>query len=144
MVDSKVVLMVVSSASIKSKWLKFEINKATEKMVEGHCRVIPIIKERVSIPAEVQGLLYADFTSSFQYGIKSVLTALGYEAKKNFFQLGFWAQIDILLQKIFKTSSISILGEYKSQDYDVLSLPTPNRDGEEETTVVYEVVSSYG
>src|SRR5690349_15024290 len=37
------VLVVVSKSSIESRWLAFELNKATERMVQGSCRVIPIV-----------------------------------------------------------------------------------------------------
>src|SRR5713101_4822604 len=74
--QSKAVLIVVSAASVKSNWLAFELNKATERMVKGDCRVIPAVKEKVGPPPEVRGLLYADFTGRFDLGLTSVLTAL--------------------------------------------------------------------
>jgi hypothetical protein len=61
--SASVVLVVVSSASIQSRWLSFELNQATQKMVEGKCRVIPVVIEQTELPPEVTGLLYADFTS---------------------------------------------------------------------------------
>jgi hypothetical protein len=78
---ASVVLVVVSKASVKSRWLSFELNKATERMVKGECRVIPVVIEKIELPAEVKGLMFADFTSSFKLGFKAVLTALQHEAR---------------------------------------------------------------
>lgn len=36
--ESRVVIVVVTPHSVTSKWLSFELNKATERMVEGRCR----------------------------------------------------------------------------------------------------------
>lgn len=57
---AKVVLVVVSKASVASKWLRYELNVATERMIKGECRVIPIVIDETPLPAEVRGLLYAD------------------------------------------------------------------------------------
>lgn len=142
--NSRVVLVIVSSASVKSKWLKFELNKATERMVQGQCRVIPVVKEKVQMPPEVQGLLYADFSTSFKYGMKSILTALEHEAHRSAFSRGFWAQAEVMLEKVFgPTGYVSIMGEYHSKDYNVVHIPVPS-EHEEETPIPYEVVSAYG
>lgn len=141
--SASVVLVVVSSAAIKSKWLAFELNKATQKMIEGSCRVIPIIKEKVNLPPEVQGLLYADFTGSFVLGYKSVLTALKYESMKKATNAGFWALADVAASRVFGGKSyISVGGEYKSFDYEGFTLPYVTEDGND-LTVVYEEVSDY-
>src|SRR4051794_15219003 len=58
--SARAVLVVASKISVDSKWLGFELNKATSRMVKGECRVIPVIAEECELPAEVGGLLYAD------------------------------------------------------------------------------------
>ena len=88
--SANVILVVVSQASIELKWLLFELNKVTVRMVKGECRVIPIVVEKVRLPPEVGGLLYADFTSSFEDGFQSVLTALQHEANRKAKEQGFW------------------------------------------------------
>src|ERR1700687_3434075 len=118
--NANVVLVVVSSVSVKSKWLKFELNKATERMVQGHCRVIPVIKDKVDLPPEVRALLYADFTSSFTYGLRSVRTSLEHEANRKIQEHGFWAQIETGLEAVFPgKGSVSLDSEYNSKDYNV-------------------------
>ncbi len=142
-VSSKVVLVIVSSAAIKSKWLSFELNKATEQMVKGNCRVIPIVIEKVKLPPEVQGLLYADFTSSFKLGYQSVATALEYEAAKSMKTLHFFQKADTAVAEVFgKKSYISVGGEYSYQDYEAVSLPYKNSDGNN-YDVVYESITDY-
>ena len=49
---AEVVLVVVSEASAKSKWLSFELNKATERMIAGQCRLIPVVIDKAELPAE--------------------------------------------------------------------------------------------
>lgn len=63
--SSSVVLVIVSSAAIKSKWLAFELNKATQKMIEGRCRVIPIIKEKAHLPPGSAGASVCRFHRFF-------------------------------------------------------------------------------
>src|SRR5262245_5854907 len=70
--EARVVLVVVSVASVRSKWLKYELTLATDRMVKGDCRVIPVVIGDVEPPPEVAGLLYADFRTSFSLGAKSV------------------------------------------------------------------------
>lgn len=77
--QARVVLVVVSSASVKSKWLRYELNLATGRMVKGECRLIPVVIGDVEPPPEVAGLLYADFRSKFSLGWRGMVTALQYE-----------------------------------------------------------------
>ena len=48
---AKVILVVVSEASVASKWLRYELNVATERMIKGECRVIPIVIDQTALPA---------------------------------------------------------------------------------------------
>jgi hypothetical protein len=141
--DANVFLVIISSAAIKSKWLKYELNSATDKMVQGKCRVIPIIIENVSLPSEVKGLLYSDFTSSFKYGYKQIANALEYEHNEKKKQLSFWHQVNIVTEKVFGAKKyISTSGEYKDFDYDGFDLPFVRKD-KIELFVVFESVPDY-
>ena len=46
---ARVILVVVSKASVASKWLRYELNIATERMIKGECRVIPIVIENATL-----------------------------------------------------------------------------------------------
>jgi len=132
------VLVVVSSASAKSKWLAFELNKATDRMVKGDCRVIPAIKEQISLPPEVAGLLYADFTKNFALGLKSIVTALTHDARQRSMDQSFWRRSKVMIEEIFGgTGFVLGGGEYKSIDYEIVRV-------EEETWAAYEIVDAYG
>lgn len=141
--SSNVVLVVVSAAAVKSKWLAFELNKATERMIQGRCRVIPVVIEKVSLPPEVMGLLYADFTTSFKFGFKSVLTALQHEATRKVSSSGFRAQAEVAASRVFGGKSyIDVFSEYKELDYEGFILPYITEEGIK-LVVVYKEVSEY-
>ena len=142
--SASVVLVVVSRASVSSRWLSFELNKATERMVQGQCRVIPVVVEKIDLPAEVKGLMFADFTSSFRFGFKAVLTALQHEARRKLLDSSFWRRADSAVAKVFGgIASASMMGEYESIDYRGLDLPIPSQHSKE-TSVKYDSVLSYG
>jgi len=73
----RVVIIVVTPTSVDSNWLKFELNKATERMVHGYCRLIPVLRGKVEVPQQLKGLIYADFRKSFARGFDAVAAALG-------------------------------------------------------------------
>ena len=137
---AKVVLVVVSPASVKSKWLRYELNLATENMVNGKCRVIPVLIADCAIPAAVHGLLYADFRSSFASGLKSILTALQHEASRAAKAGGFWAQTTDAVSKIFGGRGWSSGGgEFENFEYEFVSVDGSHGDA----TVVYDIVSDH-
>lgn len=147
---ARVVLVVTSKASIKSNWLAFELNKATSRMIKGECRVVPVVIDKGKLPPEVGGMLYADFTSSFEFGFRAIITALENEVailereeRQKALKQGFWKRAESALTAAFgSVSSCSLMGEYETLHYDIVPLPIPceNRD---ETDVVYETVSAY-
>lgn len=141
--EAKVVLVVVSSNSIKSKWLRYELNLATERMVKGRCRVVPVVLGDGRLPPEVIGLIYADFRSSYSSGLKSILTALQYEANKAASSARFWTSAEHCVEQVFGgRGSVSLMGNYESKSYAVVHLPIPNYE-DDYTEVVYEVISSH-
>ena len=119
-------------------------------MIKGECRVIPVVIDKNELPPEVGGLLYADFTSSFEFGVRAVITALENEVgvlereeRQKAMKHSFSRRVDVALTEVFgSVSRCSLSGDYESLDYDVTPLPIPiaNRD---ETDVVYETVSAY-
>ncbi len=80
--DAKVVVVVVSAASVVSQWLRFELDIATERMIRGDCRVLPILIDDVEMPPEISGRLYADMRPRRRGGLARVLRALESEADK--------------------------------------------------------------
>ena len=142
--SSSVVLVVVSSAAVQSRWLAFELNQATQKMVEGKCRVIPVVIEKIELPPEVTGLLYADFTNDPKSALSSIITALKHEARSHAVNRAFWSRAEQLLADAFgSTGSVSTLSDgYYSQDFSAVFLP-PKGKTSEDITIPYETVSDY-
>ena len=74
-----IVVIVISKASGRSHWVRYEIAKATDRMIAGRCRVIPAVKEDVPLPQEVSSLLYADFRKRFANGMSAMLAAVRHD-----------------------------------------------------------------
>lgn len=143
--SAPVVLVVASEAATKSTWLKFELNHATQRMIEGKSRVIPVVIDEAELPPEVTGLLYADFRASWANGFKSIVTALDHEAQVKARSGAFWHRSEELLSQSFGSVGcvFSDPEGYESVDFNAVFLP---RGGEpsEDITVLYETVSDYG
>ena len=134
--SAKVVVVVISKASVRSKWLRHELNQATELMIKGKCRLIPVVIGKVEPPPEIGGILYADFRSGFNTGLSKVLSTLEHECERYASEMGFGAKTERLLTEEFgRSGSGSVLFEYKSIDYEIIWM-----DG---TEVVYEIMSAY-
>src|SRR5258708_785633 len=140
---AKVTLVVVSKASVASKWLRYELNIATERMIKGECRVIPIVIDETPLPAEVRGLLYADCRKGLASGIPSILTALKHEARRAEMEHSFSSRVGKLVDEIFGGRGGVFTTEYRGQDWDVVTIPIPDPDGDERD-VFYDVIPDYG
>jgi hypothetical protein len=75
-------VVVVSEASLASRWLRYELDIATERMINGHCRVIAVLIDDVEVPPELSGRLYADMRPRRRGGFARVLRALDAEASR--------------------------------------------------------------
>jgi hypothetical protein len=140
---AKVILVVVSKASVKSKWLRYELNVATDRMIKGECRVIPVVIDDTELPPEVIGLLYADCRKGLAHGIPSILTALKHEARRAAMEYSFSSRIDRLVEEIFEGKGFcSPVNQYRKHDWDIVSMPVPDIDGEERDAF-YDTISDY-
>ncbi|GAB7006509.1 hypothetical protein JCM18899A_39820 [Nocardioides sp. AN3] len=80
--DAKIVIVVVSEASLSSRWLRYELDIATQRMIAGDCRVMPVLIDQVDVPTELEGRLYADMRPGRRGGFNSVIRTLTSEAAK--------------------------------------------------------------
>lgn len=80
--EAQVVIVVVSEAALRSNWLRHEVNAATKEMIEGNCRLLPVLIGDVEPPPEVTSLLYADCRKGRRGGVRRILDALEYEASQ--------------------------------------------------------------
>jgi hypothetical protein len=141
--QASAVIVVVSKAAITSKWLAFELNKATGRMVDGECLVIPVVIDSVrNLPSEVQGLLYADFSASFKRPMRAVLNALNRDVEVRVTNTPFYLQVNDLLDEIFDgRGSSRSLSEYRSDDEELIYVKLGT---DAEQAIAYETLSAYG
>jgi hypothetical protein len=142
--DAQVVLVVVSNESVKSKWLGYELNLATGRMVKGECRVIPLVIDDAELPAEVLGLLYANFRVAFKHGMKSVRTALQHENTRAEGLAAFWSVARDLVHVAFGGSGhVALGGKYADRSYDIVEVEMTQGDQKRQCQVFVETISSY-
>jgi len=139
---AKVILIVVSKASVASKWLRYELNVATERMIKGECRVIPIVIDETPLPNEVRGLLYADCRKGLASGMPSILTALKHEARRADMEHSFSSRINRLVDEVFEGRGSVWTAGYRAQDWDTITMPVPDLDGDERDAF-YDTIPDY-
>lgn len=73
--DCDIFLVVLSEISVRSNWVRHELDAAMVKKIEGITRIIPLIKEKCDIPLPLKALLWVDLSSDFDGGIDRILHA---------------------------------------------------------------------
>jgi TIR domain len=76
---SEFFFIVLSKASVRSSWVKDELDVATVRRIEGLTRVVPILKEDCEIPWSLRALRWVDLRTDFDSGVRE-LTKLVYDA----------------------------------------------------------------
>lgn len=144
LVRAGAVVVVVSEAALKSRWLPYELRLATQRMIDGELRLIPVRLEEVEMPAEVRSMLYADFTEGFDDAAALVLRALEQEAKKfrdTREKQYLYLEADRLVMEVFDgTAYVSHDREYRSLDYNVALLEQSDRPDVE---IPYDTEDAY-
>ena len=79
--ECDIFLILLSCASVKSKWVKEELDFAMIKKIEGVTRIIPLIKEQCEIPPPLRALLWVDLSEDFDAGIRRVVKSI-YDARE--------------------------------------------------------------
>jgi hypothetical protein len=75
--ESDFFLLVISSASVNSPWVQKELNQALVHEIEKRrVRVMPILLNKVDIPLSVRDKKYANFTESYESGMKELLASI--------------------------------------------------------------------
>lgn len=63
--------VVLSPHSVKSKWVKKELEAAFSKVIAGtRTKILPILHKECNIPLFLRGMLWADFTTETRYEIE--------------------------------------------------------------------------
>nr|WP_320190104.1 toll/interleukin-1 receptor domain-containing protein [uncultured Desulfobacter sp.] len=68
--------IVLSKESVRSKWVREELNIATIRRIEDLTRVIPLLKEDVEIPSALRSLHWVDMRAEFDRGVRDIVNAL--------------------------------------------------------------------
>jgi TIR domain len=75
--ESDFFLVVISSASINSPWVKKELNQALVHEIEKRrVRVMPVLLNKVERPETLREKKYADFTESYAKGFEELLESI--------------------------------------------------------------------
>lgn len=70
------ILVVLSNASIQSKWVREELNLATVRRIEDLTRVIPVLVDAVEVPAALRTLRWVDLRKDYEAAVRSIVNAL--------------------------------------------------------------------
>lgn len=138
----RVSIIVLSRYSISSNWVQYEVSHATNRMIKGEMRLIPVLIQDVTLPVELSGLVYVDFRESYDDGLRKVLFALDseaskYDSRRITKEPTFWELIEGILHSAFDSKGGgSMSGEYKSKDFNYVMLG--------QTAIWYEIISAYG
>ncbi len=75
--ESGAFLVVLSAASVQSRWVKEELNVAVIRRLAGLTRIIPLLKEQCAIPTPLQSLHWVDLSGDrFDPGIRTLVKAI--------------------------------------------------------------------
>lgn len=71
-----VFLILLSRASVESKWVKDELDSAMIKRIKGSTRIIPLFKEQCEAPPPLQALKWVDLSKDLDEGIREVVKSI--------------------------------------------------------------------
>ena len=78
--DTDYLAIVLSKASVESRWVKAELNAALMHQLSGGGTVVlPLVIDDCEIPPLLRDRLYADFGKNYQTGLDALLGVLGHE-----------------------------------------------------------------
>lgn len=75
--ESSALLVILSKASVQSEWCKKELSAGLmRELDEKRVIVLPVLLEDCDVPVFLREKMYADFRTSFDDGLRSVLSAI--------------------------------------------------------------------
>lgn len=76
--ESSYLAIVLSPNSVKSRWVRVELQAALNKEIErDSVFVLPILYKKCDLPAFLSDKIYADFSSDYHKGFQQLLLSLG-------------------------------------------------------------------
>jgi len=77
-------LVILTKASVQSEWCRKELNAGLlRELEEQRVVVLPVLVEECDIPLFLRDKLYADFRTSFDAGLKTILEAIAKVTNQN-------------------------------------------------------------
>lgn len=70
--ESDFFFVVLSKASVDSRWVREELDIATVRRIEGFTHVVPILKEECEIPWSLRSLRWLDMRKDFEAGVREL------------------------------------------------------------------------
>ena len=74
--DASAFVILVSTNSVQSRWVREELDVATVKRIEGVTRVIPVLIDHVEVPSALRALRRVDLRENFSKGVKEIVNAV--------------------------------------------------------------------
>src|SRR6516162_9728741 len=71
--DADYLVIVLSQASVSSRWVEQELNAALTNQISGKGIVLPVLLEDCELPMLLRDRLYADFRTDFNVGLQTLL-----------------------------------------------------------------------
>lgn len=68
--------ILLSPDAVASRWVRAELDLALTMEIEGGLKILPILHRPCELPLSLRGKVWADFTSSYQEGLDSLLRGL--------------------------------------------------------------------
>ncbi len=131
---ARALVVVVSPAATRSEWLRYELSLATDRMIKGGLRLIPVLIGQDHVPEELGALLYADFRADFDAGLESVVRALEVEHRRRLAAAraksekapSWWQIVDQVMSEVWGGAGfMDFSGEFVSRSLDYVSLSVP-------------------
>ena len=69
-------VVVLSSESVKSKWVQQELDVATVKKMEGVTKIVPVVIDSVETPTALRALLRIDMRQNFEDGVQLIINSV--------------------------------------------------------------------
>ena len=74
-------IIVLSQASVSSRWVQEELNAALTNQIAGKGVVLPVLLEDCKLPVLLRNRLYADFRTDFNAGLQALLATFKCEGE---------------------------------------------------------------
>lgn len=120
--SSSTFIVILSSASKKSNWVRYELNSAMlSSAINKGIKILPIKIDESDVPSDLSNYLYADFSKNRSHGLHTLMGSLSQDYKVDY-EFSDWSDFDY---KKFESLIFDLLN---AEGLSVQKTP-PTRDG---------------